>query len=256
MDDNRYAITFGEVAILHVGGSEIGVRREHGFSVQELEHIADHINEIGGDCELWHISDALPEELRDENLAATLIIREGAGLIGVNSDDLFEEQRVVPYDKKYFDCRRRKMLNKRARYNVVFGDEHVEHSSGYKQSTVVGFNEVPELSQIREGLVELLGESARDLNAEGNHYYESKSGIGFHGDAERKVVVCLSLGKSDTLRYYWRTPGSSTNEYRPVDIDVHHGDIYVMSEKATGYDWRFRSKTRCVHACGHAKYIL
>ena len=27
-----------------------------------------------------------------------------------------------------------------------------------------------------------------------------------------------------------------------------------MSEKATGYDWRSRSKTRVVHAAGSAKY--
>jgi hypothetical protein len=30
----RYAITFGEVAVLHVGGSQVGeARRDHGFSV-------------------------------------------------------------------------------------------------------------------------------------------------------------------------------------------------------------------------------
>ena len=29
----------------------------------------------------------------------------------------------------------------------------------------------------------------------------------------------------------------------------------VMSEKATGFDWRCRSKVRVVHAAGAVKYI-
>merc|ERR1712099_129604 len=86
------------------------------------------------------------------------------------------------------------------------------------------------------------------------HYYESQSGIGFHGDSERKIVVCLSLGRSSTLRYHWRMPGSSDHTHSPVDIQLNHGDVYVMSEKATGFDWRLRSRVRLVHAAGSAKY--
>jgi hypothetical protein len=42
---HRYAITFGEQAILHVGGEEMGDgRRETGYSVTELQDIAVRIN--------------------------------------------------------------------------------------------------------------------------------------------------------------------------------------------------------------------
>ena len=41
----------------------------------------------------------------------------------------------------------------------------------------------------------------------------------------------------------------------PIDIDVEHGDIYIMSEKATGHDWKMRSKYRLVHAAGHSSYL-
>ena len=91
-------------------------------------------------------------------------------------------------------------------------------------------------------LVTVLGPKAENLNAEGNHYNHGKAGIGFHGDAERKTVICLSLGGSSTLRYQWRMPGSSEHSCDPVDLVVNHGDIYIMSEKATGYDWKKRSK--------------
>ena len=50
-------------------------------------------------------------------------------------------------------------------------------------------------------------------------------------------------------------PHSSNHELKPIDIKLNHGDIYIMSEKATGYDWKQRSKVRVVHAAGHIKYI-
>ena len=75
------------------------------------------------------------------------------------------------------------------------------------------------------------------------------------GDVERKVVVCLSLGAPSTLRYHWRLPHSSEHTLPAVDVCLSHGDVYVMSEKATGYDWKMRSKVRLVHGAGAAKYI-
>ena len=62
------------------------------------------------------------------------------------------------------------------------------------------------------------------------------------------------MGQTSTLRYCWRLPGSSENG-PAVDLEIRHGDVYVMSEKATGYDWRCRSKVRVVHAAGAPKYI-
>ena len=120
---------------------------------------------------------------------------------------------------------------------------------------VRSFGALPHLSALRAELPSLLGPKAAGLNAEGNHYYEAESGIGFHGDAERKVVVCLSLGAPSVLRYHWRLPGSSAHELQAIDVALGHGDMYVMSEKATGYDWLSRSKVRVVHGAGAAKYI-
>ena len=101
----RYAITFGEAAVLHVGGREIGTgRREQGFSVCELRKIASG---IGAAATVVSVSAALPEHLQcDETEAAVLVIRDGAALISGDAraaDDLFEEQQHVKYDRKFFD---------------------------------------------------------------------------------------------------------------------------------------------------------
>ena len=41
----RYAITFGEVAILHIGSKELGKRRNNGFTVDELLQLNDNISD-------------------------------------------------------------------------------------------------------------------------------------------------------------------------------------------------------------------
>lgn len=68
-------------------------------------------------------------------------------------------------------------------------------------------------------------------------------------------MVCLSLGKTSILRYNWRMPGTSEHKLKAIDIELNHGDVYIMSEKATGYDWKLRSKVRVVHGAGHSGYI-
>lgn len=251
----RFAITFGEVALLHVGGKEFGTgRRENGYSVQELRELGKRV-----ECktELVMISDALPENLRESNEAAVLVLRGGANFLleyGADNRLLQEQKTLVAYDEKYWDNRRKTTLNKRARKNTVFGEKDIEHSENYKQCTVNSFEKLEHLNKLRKGLC-ALGDKAENLNAEGNWYFESKSGIGFHGDAERKIVICLSLGNSSTLRYCWRLAKETANYGSPVDVVLNHGDIYIMSEKATGYDWLFRSKVRVVHAAGHEKYL-
>ena len=282
---HRYAITFGEQAILHVGGEEMGDgRRETGYSVTELQDIAVRINAApataeavapeaaaggGSDpagtvgkprAEVVMLHRVLPESLRDlpENQAACLLIRDGAALLTGRPDGadlLLHEQQTTEYDRKFWNSRQKKTQNKRARYNVVFGNEAQTHNSDYSKCTVHAYESLPQLRQLREAMPGVLGDAAAGLNAEGNHYYEEKSGIGFHGDAERKVVVCLSLGAPSTLRYHWRFPKSSEHTLPSVDVSVSHGDVYVMSEKATGFDWMMRSKLRLVHGAGSAKYI-
>jgi hypothetical protein len=255
----RYAITFGEVAILHVGLSELGQKAAEGYSVSELSEIASKLEEKDIEVELINLTEKLPKKYSNGNDASVLIIRNGVNHLLKKEDAAdklyLEQDKKVIYDKRYFDIRRSKTLNKRARYNIVFGDEEVTPSSDYKQHSVKAFSNVPKLNKVRKKLKKFLGNKAKKLNAEGNEYYEDNSGIGFHGDAERKIVICLSLGKSSTLRYYWRRSGSSDNFFGPIDVKVNHGDIYVMSEKATGHDWKKRSKVRLVHAAGSKKYI-
>ena len=101
-----------------------------------------------------------------------------------------------------------------------------------------------------------LGEKARGLIAELNHYYDvSKCGIGFHGDTERRKVICVRLGASFPMNYYWYE--NSKRVGKRIDIPgLEEGDIYIMSDKAGGWDWKLRKNNRLTlrHAAGCSKY--
>ena len=254
---DRYALTLGEQSEIHVGCPIYGNGlAKQGFTVDELKEIAKQFESAS---RLVILSDLLPENLRPSNESAVLHIKGGIdalmGKVG-HADAMLSEQKATKYDEWYFDRRRQKKLHKVARHNAVFGDAHVSPSEDYEQSTIIGYGEVPLFAAFRAQLPKALGEKANALQSEGNHYYNDKAGIGFHGDSERKIVVCASLGSPTTLRFYWRAPGSSDVGSKVTDFTVEHGDVYIMSEKATGHDWRLRSRHRLVHGAGAAAYIM
>lgn len=150
---------------------------------------------------------------------------------------------------------RGRVVNKRARYNLCFDQE--ESSPNYEEGkgTVISYDRVPILSQIRNNLPKFFGnELASNLKAEGNLYYDTnKCGIGFHGDSERKVVIALRLGERIPLHYQWYQKGERVGDR--IELEIGDGDIYVMSEQATGNNWKKRNIKTLRHAAGCAKYL-
>ena len=128
-------------------------------------------------------------------------------------------------------------------------------------STVKAFGELPLLSMIREELGKLSPKTV-GLAAEGNHYFGPKSNINYHGDQERKIIICLCLGKSTELVYQCRfpEPDAAINQRLAATLRANHGDIYFMSEKAGGYDWKFGRnqwpEPRFVHGAAFEKRTL
>ena len=71
---------------------------------------------------------------------------------------------------------------------------------------------------------------------EGNLYYNvAKTGIGWHGDSERKKVFGIRFGESIPLKFRWWYRNKSFGD--TLTLNLNHGDAYIMSEKAVGWDW-------------------
>ena len=130
------------------------------------------------------------------------------------------------------------------------------------KGTTIPWNEVNLLNDLRFQLIDSFGESAMDLKCEGNKYYAvSKTGIGYHGDSERRKVIGVRLGHAMSMHWMW----FYNNEPRGLNVSItlQPGDIYAMSEKTVGTDWRpkrdmgWKSKRYTLrHAAGADKYTI
>lgn len=131
--------------------------------------------------------------------------------------------------------------------------------------TVKAFSELPYLNALRQAIVDFCPKKTTSLVAEGNCYFEKRSNINYHGDAERKIIICLCLGKTTKLTYCWRYPEDyprhqAVRQRHAATLTLSHGDIYIMSEKAGGYDWTFGKnqwpEPRLVHGAAFDQAIL
>ena len=221
------------------------------------------------------------DELCDEDQARVLILRDwAASSMGAHgwTTEVFKELASRRWDAEYLDPNkyrteikdgeevkvRGKRMNKRARTNLCFvADREQEPAVFEGKGTIYDLKKMEFLNkgverlrkQIDEGLIEIGSKTKVEINVvEGNRYYNLKNtGIGFHGDTERVVVICISIGCDNyPMRWQWFKDGMPVG--KPIDIFLNCGDVYVMSEKAVGADWKLKSKYTLRHSAGAKKY--
>ena len=238
-------LTWGDVCENAVGMQKIGMESDSGFThadFLDLESMGKH--------EIYDLCKTLPKGVNVVP-AHLLIIRGGMdNLVSpLHHHDLYQEMSALDWDTKFWDVRRKRVLNKRARYNLCFSNlfQTAVYSEG--KGTVYSWSQLPILNHLRDSLCAWLGEKGSNLECEGNRYYNhDKCGIGLHGDTERKKVVGCRLGTSMNLCYQWFYLGQPVGEMLEVQLDP--GDIYLMSEKAVGHDWKRRNCYTLRHCCG------
>ena len=255
-NNQAICITAGEQSENHAGMEINGNGLcQNGFTIHELEKIQKKLEEKKIQSEYIRL-DSFLEEKDKEGVepAGLLFIRNGVEqLTGENPDDFLKEQTCFEWDTKYWDQRRQKVLNKRARYNVCYGENQQNPDYENKKGTIIGYEKVPILQKWKNCLYDFFGEKANNLEVEGNLYYDTKKcGIGFHGDSERKKVIACSLGETRPIHWQWYERSKPIGPR--LEFVLNHGDMYIMSEKTTGFDWKKRSKKTLRHAAG-TKYV-
>lgn len=244
-------ITCGEQSENHAGMVKYGDGlAENGFTCEKLKELSAKYK---GVSELVDLS----TEGGDE--ACVLILRGGVDYFtGGLSGEMWEnELKKLEWDRKYFDTRRQKVLNKIARANVCFGE--VGGAADFEKGvgTVVEYSRVPILNEWKKAIENFVG--CGNCEAEGNFYYDAKKcGIGFHGDGERKRVIAASLADEGVKRkivWNWFLNGKPVGN--TFEVFLESGDCYIMSEKASGWDWKKRKILTLRHAAAveGSKYL-
>lgn len=249
---DTFSITFGDQAENNVGMEKIGTPAGTGLTLQDLLMCQAMVGPKS--CELINLNDKLPPHMQLQPCDAhVLIIKNGVNLLlgPEAANKMYDEQKQLPLDKKAL--MRGKVKNKHARWNLCYGDVKQEPDIAAGKGTIVAFNDVPILNSLRTHLPTILGPQMGDLCAELNYYYNlQKCGIGFHGDSERKIVICARLGADMPMHFQW------FHKFKPIgertSFTLKHGDIYIMTEKAVGTDWKSSSFPTLRHAAGCDKY--
>lgn len=248
MNTQTFTITFGDRAENHHKMQCIGQAAIEGFNLDDLNKAKLCYEQNGVKCDLIDLKMLLPPELQSsaEN-AWLLVVREGLNTMikPYNSDNFFQEQAALPKDTKAKMYNR--VVNKKARHNLCFGYTSQEPNYEAGQGRIVAFNDVPLLDHVRQVLPIVIGDKGVGLVAEGNYYYDiTKCFISYHGDSERKKVIAIRLGATFPLYYQWFC------QSKPVgfrgEVILNHGDIYIMSEKAVGSDWKKKNIFTLRHA--------
>jgi hypothetical protein len=255
------SITLGDSAENHVGMQMIGKRAKAGFSSAELRQLSCDGKEVYELSTLLSDCDdqkGVPEQA-DITEAVVVVLRHGVQLLLGGEDGKAALAREIAatnasqIDKKAL--MRGRVVNKRARWNNCYGDASQLPDVAKGKGTVVAFDSVPEMARLRAALPRLFGPKAKDLVAETNLYYDvSKCGIGFHGDTERRIVVCARFGASMPLVFQWFYKNEPVG--KQLRLTLNDGDVYVMSQKAVGHDWKRSSIYTLRHAAGCAQYLV
>lgn len=259
--EETITITFGECAENHVEMQQLGKRHERGLSIQDLQLFQESCKDIGFVTEFINLNLCLPADApEDVEQAAVLVVRNGWRLFDLDPDATFAELRELEWDNKMWNQKLGRVSNKIARHNICVADFRQYPDFEQKKGSVFRFADIPDLQEVRNHLSAIFtnlwepNDSFPTLFAEGNRYYDvTKTGIGFHGDSERKIVIAARFGAQMKIAYKWYH--RSENIGKTTVIELRHGDVYFMSEKATGWDWKKSSLYTLRHAAGSVKYM-
>jgi len=255
-----WSVTICESGENHTGMEILGEKATEGMSCELLKEAQIKAEADGYVCEYFDLKElglsGEKERYDRSSEAGVLVIRNVLGKFGATNEGFRKEMKDIDCDKKYYDVRRSKVLNKNARHNVCFDYRDQEPDIENKKGKIVNINSLNNLKLVIENLYLYFGDQSKGLIAELNHYYDvKKCGIGFHGDTERRIVICVRLGESFPLHYFWYENSKRVGK-RVVLPELNEGDMYIMSDKAVGYDWKLRKNNRLTlrHSAGCDKF--
>ena len=260
--------TFGPVAENGTGKNEkIGEDLEHGFTIEEFLAAHAKLDALDVDARIYKLSDLLmdcelPEDMPKANSAYLLVmggvVDKVLKIHNKSAGDLTNELKDDEmYDKKKW--MRGEIKNCRARICCCVADfsQKADYTVIPVKGTVHNFKNLKCLNLLR-GVNEIIfGAKAKKFYCELNKYHHDKAGIGFHGDAERKAVICYKGGgKSMKLKFQWYYKYKRIGKM--FEIELNEGDGYAMSHYATGHNWKCSSFPTLRHSSGRekSKHIL
>ena len=263
MENTTITLTFGEAGENHAGMEIKGetAKEGSGFTPEDLQKLKTAYEAKKYQVE-YH--DLTLDSNDPSTEAAILIIRDFLNQDDKDTDQqqLFEELQSFKWDTKYLETSygRSVVFNKHARSNVLILDGQSRLAPIYEdgEGTWIDGNSLETYSKVKQEIVKSIndvvdGDKASNLICEGNQYFDlKKCGIGWHGDKERRKVIALRVGAPMPMYWAW-FKGKYYLQDKVYQYTINGGDLYIMSEKAVGTDFKKRNIFHLRHSAGCEK---
>tara|TARA_B110001450_G_scaffold101649_1_gene96249 strand:- start:1402 stop:2379 length:978 start_codon:yes stop_codon:yes gene_type:complete len=224
-----------------------------------MEMLKSAASQWRGESELHDLSAMVETNLVRNNFgdgAGVLVLRGfaqrqmGEGAPDKIEHELEQQARGGKVDSKAL--MRGRVKNKRARHNNVMADFEQDADYAAGKGTVVNISDYAFISALRDHAAAWM-QQEDGLICEQNRYFDVKScGIGFHGDSEREVVCGYRAGEATKeMPIMFQAYHRSSPVGPRTDIELQRGDVYILTSKAVGTDWKQTSKLTWRHAAGN-----
>lgn len=194
--------------------------QQDGFSISELESLKCHFEALGFVSELISLNTALPiyDNRRTED-ASILVIRQ------FEVNDVYDELTTLEWEKTM--VKRQKTLNRQDHF-------------------LINLTDVDVLKEIKKTFEKLVG----TVNVNGQYYFNDKAGHKYQGYNGKRIHLHLN----DDIRVYFQWYVNRDKIQEPIEVTIHHNDLYILSDKAAGFDCKQKNIPVIKHAVG--KYGL
>ena len=232
-----FTLTFSDRIGNNPNYGEIGTEAPFGFTNDDIIRI---YHQFSDRCELHNLKDMLPPTLQEIPDVYFLIIKNFYNdtsnqllqILMTNENTHEGAITGVNWDTENF--KNGKLKKNKQKYKLIFSDLY----DGYKRNsslqnemcTVYNYMRIPQLLSIKYFLESIL---QGPFVIEGSCFYNTKECyVPMHREKEKKKLIGLHLGNTFPINFRWyhNTIHCSTVK----TIQLNHGDIYIMSELATG----------------------
>jgi len=221
---------FHEAVTLQFGEDSYYPDPPEGLTHEDLQQIKSKFEAAGCSCRFVHLHMLLPEMVRivqgSRVDAHVLIIRGGVrALLGSpqNVTELLTEQLALPVE-------------------TGTNLHQVQHSADTDSFS--------KLETLRSALPAFFPSKSLCFNVEGYRYFDpAKCGFNYQGSNQ---VISMVLGYSLKVDFNWYHQGFPEGKAFSTSLD--HGDLFIMSRKAMGFDWEKPNVYNVQHAMGAQKF--
>lgn len=244
-------LTFADVCDHDLESAKVGKPAEQGLTLEDLIRAQKQFENLGAFCELTDLGNFLPRNYKEKvpfkyETGHILVIRNGINFllkdINKTDADLMQEQKNLNWDttavsRKHRTTKTEGIVTKSNNWSLCFADEPKVQNLKANEGTVVAFNDVPCTNHVRNKLVELMGSTVKDIVGEGRFYFDLyKCNTKHHGEINKKILICARFGAQFPLHFQWFVKWKAVGS--PAKFMLNPGDMYILTNKAIGNDWR------------------